>query len=724
MHLAHPLIRRLRAAAAALAGVITLSAAADLSPVPATPHWPVVDDYDGVKVTDDYRWLEDAADPAVRQWSDAENAHARAVLDHLPYRAEIGRRVAEIEGAQYVTYAAVAWRPGRLFAFKLAPPKQQPFLVVLNSADDPASERVVVDPNVLDAAGTTAIDFFVPSRDGRLVAVSLSRGGSENGDVHVFETATGREVGAAVPRVNGGTAGGSVAWNADGSGFFYTRYPRGPERPPADLGFYQQVYFHRLGTNTAEDRYELGRDFPRIAEIALEASEDGGTILATVANGDGGEYAHYLRGGDGAWTQVTGFADQAVQARLGPDGALYLLSRAGAPQGKVLRVPLTSPRLRDATVVVPPGEGAIDSFLPTGSRLYVVVQLGGPSELRVFDHDGRPQPAVPILPVSAIGGLARLEGDNILYNNSSYVKAPAWFRFDAGTGEARRTALANTHPVSFDDGEVVREFAVSRDGTRVPLNIVRPKGFKADGTAPLLLTGYGGYGVSMAPRFSAIRRLWLDQGGVWVQANIRGGGEYGEAWHKAGNLTRKQTVFDDFAAAMDYVVAHGYTSRGRLAIEGGSNGGLLMGAVYTQHPDRFKVCVSFVGIYDMLRVELSPNGAFNVTEFGTVKDPAQFRALYAYSPYHHVVDGTRYPPILFLTGANDPRVEPWHSRKMTARLQAADPAGTILLRTTADAGHGVDSSIRQRIDEDVDVFSFLFNSLGMGFRAGPAVARP
>ena len=712
------LIRAL-AAAAGLAAAVPRARAADPSPLPPTPVRAVVDEYHGVKVTDDYRWLEDDADPAVRQWSDAENAHARAVLDHLPFRAEIARRVAEIEGTPYVAYRALAWRPGGLFALKFAPPKLQPFLVVLPSADDPAAERVVVDPNAIDPAGTTAIDFFVPSRDGRLVAVSLSRGGSEAGDVHVYETATGREEGAPVPRVNGGTAGGSVAWNADGAGFFYTRYPRGAERPPADRDFFQQIFFHRLGTDTATDRYELGRDFPRIAEIALAASEDGDTILASVANGDGGEFAHYLRGADGRWTRVTAFADQVVKAELGRDGSLYLLSRAGAPSGKLLRLPLARPRLADAEVVVPPGAAAIDSFLPARDRLYVADQLGGPSDLRVFDRAGRPQAPVPILPVSAVGGLVRLGGDDLLYENASYIDAPAWYHFDPATGQSRRTALANTSPVSFADCAVAREFATSRDGTRVPLNIVRPKNVRADGTAPLLLTGYGGYGVNRSPRFAASRRLWLDQGGIWVEANLRGGGEFGEAWHLAGNLTRKQNVFDDFAAAMDTVVARGYTSRDRLAIEGGSNGGLLMGAALTQHPGAFRACVSFVGIYDMLRVEQSPNGAFNVTEFGTVRDPAQFAALHAYSPYHHVVDGTRYPPVLFLTGANDPRVAPWHSRKMVARLQAADPGGTILLRTTAEAGHGLDSSLRERIAEDVDVYAFLLAELGVGFRAPP-----
>ena len=704
-----------------VAAEAVVSSAAEPAPIPVTPKIPVVEVYHGVKVTDDYRWLEDGSDPAVRQWSEAENAHARAMLDHLPSIGDIRGRVAELETAPYVNYGGLESRPGMLFAMKLQPPKQQPFLVVMKSADDLSSERVVLDPNELDPGGTTAIDFYVPSRDGRLVAVSLSHGGSESGDAHLYETATGRETGEVIPRVNGGTAGGSVAWNEDGTGFFYTRYPRGTERPPDDLGFYQEVYFHRLGTKTEEDRYELGRGFPKIAEIALEASEDGRIILAKVANGDGGEFAHYVRSTGGQWTQVTRFEDQVVQAALGPDQGLYLLSRAAAPHGKLLRVPLTAPELARAVTVVPPGDGVIDAFLPTAARVFVIEQAGGPSELKVFNHAGTALPSVSILPVSSVTGLTRLAGDDILYNNASYVRPSAWYRFDAQTATIHRTALRNTNPVSFDDCEVSREFAVSKDGTRIPLTVIRPKGLKIDRATPALLYAYGGYGVSVTPGFAAIRRIWLDQGGIWVVANIRGGGEYGEEWHRAGNLTKKHNVFDDFTAAMEYLVAKGYTSRDRLAIMGGSNGGLLMGAVYTQHPDRFKVCVSFVGIYDMLRVELSPNGAFNVTEFGTVKDPTQFPALYAYSPYHHVVDGTRYPPVLFLTGANDPRVEPWQSRKMTARLQAADPRATVLLRTSTNAGHGIGSSLRERMEEDVDVYAFLFAELGVTFKRGASV---
>jgi prolyl oligopeptidase len=260
----------------------------------------------------------------------------------------------------------------------------------------------------------------------------------------------------------------------------------------------------------------------------------------------------------------------------------------------------------------------------------------------------------------------------------------------------------------------VREFATSKDGTKVPLNILRRKGAKLDGSNPTVLYGYGGYGVSETPYFNAARRVWLERGGVLVFANIRGGGEYGEAWHLAGNLTRKQTVFDDFIASAEYLIQRGYTQPGKLAIRGGSNGGLLMGAVLTQRPELFRAVASSVGIYDMLRVELDPNGAFNVTEFGTVKDKAQFEALQAYSPFHHVKDGTDYPAVLMMTGDHDGRVNPAHSRKMIARLQAADPAGKpILLRTSGKAGHGIGTALSETIEQITDEYAFLLHELGV-----------
>jgi prolyl oligopeptidase len=296
----------------------------------------------------------------------------------------------------------------------------------------------------------------------------------------------------------------------------------------------------------------------------------------------------------------------------------------------------------------------------------------------------------------------------------SYTEPAAWFRIPAGKTEPVKTALVNNSPVSFADIEVTREFATSKDGTKVPLNIVRRKGTPKDGNNPTLLYAYGGYGLSQQPNFDFTRRVWFDRGGVYVVANIRGGGEFGEEWHKAGNLTKKQNVFDDFAASAEYLTKEKWTRPEKLSILGGSNGGLLMGAMITQHPDLFRAVISAVGIYDMLRVELAPNGAFNVTEFGTVKDPDQFKALYAYSPYHHVTDGTKYPSILMMTGANDGRVAPYHSRKMIARLDAANKStAPILLRTTTSAGHGIGTALSERIKQLSDQYAFLFAQLEM-----------
>jgi len=457
----------------------------------------------------------------------------------------------------------------------------------------------------------------------------------------------------------------------------------------------------------------LGKDFPRIAEIKLEASRDGKYILATVANGDGGDFAHYLLGPDGSWKQITQFSDQIKAARLGHDNALYLLSRADAPHGKILRLALDKPELANAAVIVPASDAVIEFIEPTAIALFVGDLLGGPSQIRRFGLDGKGETIIPIPKISAVSEMESLEDNSLLFRDVSYTEPAAWFRVTEN-GAPQRTTLVNTSPISFADIEVTREFAPSKDGTKVPLNIIRKKGTKLDGNNPTLLYGYGGYGISMGPNFEFTRRLWFDRGGVYVIANIRGGGEFGEEWHKAGNLTKKQNVFDDFAAAAQYLIEHKWTRPDKLSILGGSNGGLLMGAMITQHPDLFHAVVSAVGIYDMLRVELAPNGAFNVTEFGTVKNPEQFKALYAYSPYHHVVDGTKYPSILFMTGANDGRVAPYHSRKMVARLDEANKSpNPILLRTSSSAGHGIGTALSERIKQLSDQYSFLFAQLDM-----------
>jgi prolyl oligopeptidase len=600
-----------------------------------------------------------------------------------------------------------------LFALKSQPPKEQPLLVRMRSASDPASEQVILDPNQIDAKGGTEVDFFEPSHDGKLVAVSLSQGGSESGDLHLYDASSGKPLADVIPHVNNGTAGGSVAWSGDNQGFYYTRYPRAGERPAADLGFYQQVWFHKLGTPVGADAYSLGKDFPRIAEILLSASGAGRYILAQMANGDGGEFAHYLLGPGGQWTQVTRLSDSVTEAAFGGDDSLWLLSHDGSPMGKILRVPLGKPQLANAQTVVPESKFAVREIVATPHRIYVVDEDGGPMQVRVFDEKGAAKGLIPLAPSSSVWQVARLDSDDVLVEAETYLQPPSWSRFDAATGKLQGTALRQAAVADYSDAEVLHEFAISKDCARVPLNIIRRKGTKLDGNNAVVLYGYGGYGISLSPFFDKGLRPLLDHGVVFAIANLRGGGEYGEDWHRAGMLTKKQNVFDDFAACAKWLIDRRYTNPKRLAIEGGSNGGLLMGAALTQHPDLFAAVVAYVGIYDMLRVELSPNGAFNVTEFGTVKEADQFKALYAYSPYHHVVDGTQYPAVLFLTGANDPRVEPANSRKMTARLQAGGSNRPVYLRTTDSAGHGIGTALSERIAQTADVDAFLFAMLGV-----------
>ncbi|MCH7813201.1 MAG: prolyl oligopeptidase family serine peptidase, partial [Planctomycetes bacterium] len=530
----------------------------DGAPRPVTRTQAVTDTYHGVSVTEYYRWLENGNDPAVRDWSEAQDAHARAILDHLPHIEAIRARATEIIAAKTVSYSSPAFEGGRLFAIKRQPPKQQPFLVVV---DKPDLERVLVDPNAIDEKGLTAIDWYVPSPDGKLVAVSLSVGGSESGDVHLYQTATGEQAYEVIPRVNGGTAGGDLAWSSDGSGFFYTRYPRGQERPAEDRVFYQQLYYHKLGTPTEDDRYELGKDLPRIAEIQLQADTGSGRLLVTVQKGDGGQFAHYLRSTDGKWRQFSVFGDQTLQAAFGPHDDLFILSRKDAPRGKVLRTRIADLDVSKAQVIIPQGADTIvedfwgpPTVLPTATRLYVQYQLGGPSQIRVFDHQGKRMPAPEQLAVGAVAGLTPLGGDDVLFANWSFVQPSAWYRFNPQSEQTTKTSLVTESPVDFSDVKVVREFATSADGTKVPVNILLPKGIKLDGSNPCVVSGYGGYGVNLGPRFRATRKLLLEQGVIYAVANLRGGGEYGQEWHHQGNLTHKQNVFDDFAAVLQHLI--------------------------------------------------------------------------------------------------------------------------------------------------------------------------
>jgi prolyl oligopeptidase len=683
--------------------------------VPSTEKKPVTDEYHGVKVVDEYRWLEDGDSAAVKAWTSAQNQYSRTWLDSRVDRSGIESKLKAMYAQDTPSHTGLVARPGLLFALKFQPPKQQRLLVTLTSPNDLASEKTVLDPNEIEPKGQVAMDWFVPSPDGKLIAVCLSEHGSEDGTLHFYRTNTGEPLPDQIKRVQYPTGGGSAAWTLDSKGIFYTRYPHAGERPEADLNFYQQIYFHELGKPVSSDDYSAGKDFPRIAEIELHTSDDGRWLLASVANGDGGEFSHHLREtkADSPWRQITRHEDGIKEIDFSHDGAaLYLRSVKDSPRGKLLRMSTTG-MLSAAKVIVPESEAVIEGFLLTAKHLFIADMIGGPSRIRQLDLDGSHESIVPMPVASGLGGLLVMD-ERLLFRQTSFVAPPAWMLYDPAQTSVEKTALFNTSPVDFSDIEAVREFAISKDGTKVPINILRRKGTPLDGSNPTLLYAYGGYGHCMRPSFNFEHRLWFDRGGIYVVANIRGGGEYGEEWHLAGNLTKKQNVFDDFAACAEHLIQRGYTSAEKLAVEGGSNGGLLMGAFLTQNPQLARAVVAHVGLYDMLRVELDPNGAFNVTEFGTVKDPAQFHALHAYSPFHQVKNGTPYPAVFFLAGETDGRVNPAHSRRMTAALQSATSSGNpVLARFSSASGHGMGTALSEKIAQKADVLAFLFDQLGM-----------
>ncbi|MCK5689757.1 S9 family peptidase, partial [Myxococcota bacterium] len=436
---------------------------------PETLKKPVSDTFHGQTVTEDYRWLESWDDAAVKKWSAAEDKVARSYLDALPTASALRKRFETLLKADTENFYAIQYAGGLYFAEQAAPPKQQALLVVTNDLFNRDAVRVILDPNVLDKSGATTIDWYAPSNDGKLVAVSLSKGGSEVGDLHIYEVETGKEVFEVVPRVNTGTAGGHLAWAHDNKGFYYTRHPRGTERKKEDMNFYQQLFFHKLGTVTESDRYELGKDFPRIAETEVSVEPGTGRVLCTVQNGDGGEFAHYLKDAKGKWNSLSVFGDRVVQIVFGAEEDLFIISRADAPRGKLLHLARGTLDTKKAKELIPQQKDTLvssfwgaSSIAVAKSRIYLTYQLGGPSEIRSFDFTGKALSAPTQLPVSAVSNLEVLDGDGLLFSNRSYVNPSALYLFSALNGETRKTALKQKTIASYANVEVVREFATSK----------------------------------------------------------------------------------------------------------------------------------------------------------------------------------------------------------------------------------------------------------------------
>ncbi len=669
---------------------------------PAAVRSDHTDLYFGTSVPDPYRWMEALEAPEVAAWVAAQNAIAEPFLAAIPARETIKARLTELWN--YERFGIPFKEGGRYFYTRNDGLQDQDVVYLAEALD--AEPRVFIDPNTFSADATVALAGMSVSPDGRYVAYATSDGGTDWTSWHVREVATGQDLEDAVAF----TKFTSASWLPNGSGFFYSRHPVGPDGQ-GDGQAQVKIWFHRVGT--AQDADEL------VYEVEDSGSrnpyghvtEDGRYLIIDVSEGYDSNAVYYrdLGAPSGRVVRLLDGWD-ALYTFIGNDGPVFFfLTNKDAPRYRVVAIDTRSPAPEGWQVIVPEAEETLGSASFVGGHFVGQYLKDAQALVRVFAQDGTAIRDVELPGIgTAYGFGGKADDPETFFAFESYTVPPTLFRYDVATGES---ALYRQTRVSVDPEayETVQLFFTSRDGTRVPMFITYRKGLVLNGQNPTLLYGYGGFNISETPSFSVARVVWMEMGGVFAHANLRGGGEYGEAWHTAGTKTRKQNVFDDFIAAAEYLIAQGYTSTPRLAIQGGSNGGLLVGAVLTQRPDLFGATLPAVGVLDMLRYHTaSLNARQWSSDYGLSENEEEFRALHAYSPYHNVKEGTCYPPTLVTTADRDDRVVPWNSFKFGAALQHAQGCGNpILVRVETRAGHGAGKPTWMRIEEVADGWAFL-----------------
>jgi prolyl oligopeptidase len=681
---------------------------------PAYPPTRTVDAVEvlhGESIPDPYRWLEDGADPDTRAWTERQNALTEEWLAGVPARDAIRRRLDQLLAIGALSVPTPA--RGRYFYQRREGRQNQPVLYVRDGVA--GEDRAAIDPNALDPAGTTALDWYFPSDDGGLLAYGLSAGGSEQSVLHVYDVEAGTSLPERIPR----TRAADLAWLPDASGFYYTRYPAPDTVPAGEEHYHRAVYFHPLGSDPADDPLIYQ---PREKEYwpGVGLSPDGRWLIISVAR-TFDQTDLYLGDRNAAgWTAAPPLVAVAENLPFSFDGEvvrgrLYLRTNLDAPTYRMFEVDPARPQRGHWRELVPPRPDAVlEGARVVGDRLVLSYLERASSRLRLADLDGGVRHEVPLPTLGGLFGLgAESDGHELFFGFSSYTVPPSVYRLDLATDEVVlwRRVEADVDPERY---EVHQVSLPSADGTEVTMFLVHQGGLVRDGGAPTYLTGYGGFNISMTPAFSRSLLLWLEHGGLVAIPNIRGGGEYGESWHQGGMLGRKQNSFDDFIAAAEWLIRERYTRPECLAAAGGSNGGLLMGAVLTQRPELFRAVVIQVPLLDMLRYHRFLIARLWIPEYGSPDDPEAFRWLRAYSPYHHVRPGTRYPAVLLATAESDTRVDPMHARKMAARLQAATASGRpVLLRLEAQAGHGAGKPLTKVLDELTDTWTFVFSEVGV-----------
>lgn len=683
----------------------------------------VVEELHGVRVSDPYRWLEEGDSAEVRAWTDRENAHTRQVLDAISGREALRGQVKDLLQIGYVSAPLVRTTKlgtQRYFHTKREGAQNQPTLYVRDGLT--AKDKVLIDASALSEDGTTAVDWWYPSRDGALLAWGRSESGSEESTLFVRDVTTGKDLPDRIEH----TRHASVAWLPDGKSFYYSRYPEAGTVPPGDEKYFSKIFLHVLGQDAKTDKLVFGEGREKTDTPIVAISPDGRWLVVRVHMGwDKSEvWLKDLSKPDAAaqagWVAVAKDA-HAIFEPIPRNDRLYIQTNDGAPRYKLYAVEWDKPQRAAWKEVLPEGPDVLDDVAILKSEIVTTYMHEASSRIERFGFDGKTHGAVTLPAIGSAGVTGAWDGEEAFVSFTSYVVPAQVHRVDLHA-RAPGSPPAKLEPwekvgakFQANDIEVERLFAVSKDGTRVPMFVISKKGMKRDGKNPTILYGYGGFNVNQTPAFSARALASVNRGAVWVTAILRGGGELGEDWHKAGMLEKKQNVFDDFIACAETVVSEKITSPDRLGIIGGSNGGLLVAAAVTQRPELFRAGLSLVPLTDMVRYHRFRIAKLWVPEYGDPEKASDFEFLYKYSPYHHVRDGIRYPSMLFTTAESDSRVDPMHARKMAARMQEVqrDASRPILIRVETKAGHGAGKPVSKLADELADELSFLLHELGM-----------
>ena len=691
---------------------LTLQTSAQSSPLvyPQATRGDQVDDYHGVKVADPYRWLENTDAPETHAWVEAENKLTFSYLDQIPYRQAIRDRLTKLWN--YERFTIPQQEGGRYFFQHNDGLQNQNVLFVAESLI--AEPRVLLDPNTLSSDGTVALAGISITDDGKLMAYALAASGSDWNEWHVRDVSTGKDLPDLIKWVKFSGA----SWTKDGKGFFYSRYDEPKEGSMMrDANYFQKLYYHVLGTPQSEDKLIYERPDNKELGFGGGVSDDGHYLVIQVWQGTSPKNRLYYKDLTQPDSQVVKLLDDfdASYQFIDNDGPVFWFhTDLDAPRGRLLAIDTRHPERANWKTIVPQGADKLEFANVVNNQFLLGYLKDARTEVRVYDLTGKFLHNVDLPGIGTAAGFGGKRRDKeTFYAFTSFISPTTIYRYDP---QATKSAIFRQPKVDFDSSqyETKQVFYNSKDGTRVPMFLTYKTGLKLDGQNPVLLYAYGGFDISLTPTFSVPNLVWLEMGGVYAQPNLRGGGEYGEDWHLAGTKLHKQNVFDDFIAAAQWLIANHYTSTPKLAIRGGSNGGLLIGACMTQHPELYGVALPEVGVMDMLRFHKFTIGWAWTSDYGSSDDPEEFKAIYAYSPLHNLKPGTKYPPTLVATSDHDDRVVPGHSFKFAATLQA-DQAGPapVLIRIETKAGHGAGKSITKLIDETADTWAFTAHNLNM-----------